>query len=291
MIYYCVKTDEFLQSVLSLVSNGGSHYLQLKIAQNKALATIKKFDSRYQLSQSKDQRYRKLQEQPVLDLVVLQNQMMCRNEQVLLCLIATLPQHITDGDGQQLDASNANDWISEAYLEKEQFCSVSDRKNRLCYSVTHPAPAKGDTAQKRIASDLSVYELVKLPYTKQERKQANIIKIEGWTWRLAKGYHKYKLELLENAFKQAQKHKGFGWSEAEQDSSIQFELDILQSMAGFRGVRDDIFNLQRPVLGWYRRYLNRPCPLELKIPRYVMKRSRLCKNFDEMSEFHQSDSR
>ena len=284
MIYYCVKTDEFLQSVLSLVSNGGSHYLQLKVAQNKALATIKKFDSRYQLSQSKDQRYRKLQAQPVLDLVVLQNQMMCRNEQVLLCLIATLPQHITDGDGQQLDASNANDWISEAYLEKEQFFSVSDRKNRLFYSVTQPI--SGDTSKKRIGSDLSVYELVKLPYSKEERKTAKIDKLEGWTWRLAKGYHKYKLELLENAFKQAQKHKGFGWSEAEQDSSIQSELDILQSMAGFRGVRDDIFQMQRPVLGWYRRYLNRSCPLELKIPRYVMKRSRLCKTFNEMIEFH-----
>lgn len=281
MIYYCVKTDEFLQSVLDIVSRGGSHYLQLKVAQNKALATIKKFDSRYQLSQSKDQRYRKLQAQPVLDLVVLQNQMMCRNEQVLLCLIATLPQHITDGDGHPLDANN---WISEVYLEKEQFFSVSDRKNRLFYSVTQPI--SGDTSKKRIGSDLSVYELVKLPYTKQERKQANIIKIEGWTWRLAKGYHKYKLELLENAFKQAQKHKGFGWSEAEQDSSIQFELDILQSMAGFRGVRDDIFQMQRPVLGWYRRYLNRSCPLELKIPRYVMKRSRLCKTFNEMIEFH-----
>ena len=281
MIYYCVKTDEFLQSVLDIVSRGGSHYLQLKVAQNKALATIKKFDSRYQLSQSKDQRYRKLQAQPVLDLVVLQNQMMCRNEQVLLCLIATLPQHITDGDGQQLDANN---WISEAYLEKEQFFSVSDRKNRLFYSVTQPI--SGDTSKKRIGSDLSVYELVKLPYSKEERKQAKIDKLEGWTWRLAKGYHKYKLELLENAFKQAQKHKGFGWSEAEQDSSIQFELDILQSMAGFRGVRDDIFQMQRPVLGWYRRYLNRSCPLELKIPRYVMKRSRLCKTFNEMIEFH-----
>lgn len=281
MIYYCVKTDEFLQSVLSLASSGGSHYLQLKVAQNKALATIKKFDSRYQLSQSKDQRYRKLQAQPVLDLVVLQNQMMCRNEQVLLCLIATLPEHITDGDGHPLDANN---WISEVYLEKEQFFSVSDRKNRLFYSVTQPI--SGDTSKKRIGSDLSVYELVKLPYSKEERKTAKIDKLEGWTWRLAKGYHKYKLELLENAFKQAQKHKGFGWSEAEQDSSIQFELDILQSMAGFRGVRDDIFQMQRPVLGWYRRYLNRSCPLELKIPRYVMKRSRLCKTFNEMIEFH-----
>ena len=282
MIYYCVKVDEFLQSVLDIVSRNGSHYLQLKVAQSKAVATIQKFDNRYQISQSKDQRYRNLQAQPVLDLIVLQNQVLRANEQVLLCLIATLPQHIRDGDGRPLDA---NDWIAQTYTEKEHFFSVSDRKNRLCYSVTHPAPAKGDTAQKRIASDLSVYELVQLPYSKQERKQADIVKLEGWTWRLDKDYQKYKLLQLETAFKDAQKLKGRGGDAAKQNSFIQSELDILQKMAGFRGVRDDVFKLQRPVLGLYRRYLNRPCPLELKIPRYVMKRSRLCKTFDEMIEF------
>lgn len=282
MIYYCVKVDEFLQSVLDIVSRNGSHYLQLKVAQSKAVATIQKFDNRYQISQSKDQRYRNLQAQPVLDLIVLQNQVLRANEQVLLCLIATLPQHIRDGDGRPLDA---NDWIAQTYTEKEHFFSVSDRKNRLCYSVTHPAPAKGDTAQKRIASDLSVYELVQLPYSKQERKQADIVKLEGWTWRLDKDYQKYKLLQLETAFKDAQKLKGRGGDAAKQNSFIQSELDILQKMAGFRGVRDDVFKLQRPVLGLYRRYLNRPCPLELKIPRYVMKRSRLCKTFDEMIGF------
>lgn len=288
MIYYCVKTDEFLQSVIDIVSRDASHYLQVKTTPAKAAAIIQKWAKRYELNISPRVRSYRLHEQkqpqPVLDLVVLQNQTLSRNQQVLLCLIATLPQQITGGDGQPLDANN---WITQTYGEKEQFFSVGDRKNRLCYTVTMPS----DTSKNRIGSDLSVYELVRLPYSKEERKTAKIAKLEGWTWRLAKGYHKYKLELLENAFKQAQKHKGFGWSAAEQDSSIQFELDILQSMAGFRGVRDDIFNLQRPVLGWYRRYLNRPCPLELKIPRYVMKRSRLCKNFDEMSEFHQSDSR
>ena len=282
MIYYCVKVDEFLQSALDLVSRGGSHYLQLKVAQSKAVATIQKFDNRYQISQSKDQRYRNLQAQPVLDLIVLQNQVLRANEQVLLCLIATLPRGIKNGDGKDLDA---NDWIAQTYAEKEHFFSVSDRKNRLCYSVTHPAPAKGDTAQKRIASDLSVYELVQLPYTKQERKQADIVKLEGWTWRLDKDYQKYKLLQLETAFKDAQKLKGRGGDAAKQDSFIQSELDILQKMAGFRGVRDDVFKLQTPILGLYRRYLNRPCPLELKIPRYVMKRSRLCKTFDEMIGF------
>ena len=126
---------------------------------------------------------------------------------------------------------------------------------------------------------------MQLPYTKQERKQADIVKLEGWTWRLDKDYQKYKLLQLETAFKDAQKAKGRGGDAAKQDSFIQSELDILQKMAGFRGVRDDVFKLQRPVLGLYRRYLNRPCPLELKIPRYVMKRSRLCKTFDEMIRF------
>ena len=278
MIYYCVKTDEFLQSALDLVSRGGSHYLQLKVAQSKALATIKKFDSRYQLSQSKDQRYRNLQAQPVVDLVVLQNPVLRRNEQVSLCLIATLPQHTTDGE--QLDANN---WITSVYAEKEQFFSVSDRKNRLCYIVTMPSDEI--SPKKRVASDLSVYELVQLPYSKQERKQAKITALSGYTWRLSKDYQKYKRLRLENAFKNAQKAKGQGEDAAEQDSLIQWELDILQAMAGFRGVRDDIFMLQTPVLGLYRRYLNRPCPLELKIPRYVMKRSRLCKTFDEMIGF------
>lgn len=286
MIYYCVKTDEFLQSVLDIVSRGGSHYLQLKVAQAKAESTIQKFKNRYDLDITARVRSYRLHEQqdpqPVLDLVVLQNPALCANEQVLLCLIATLPQHIKNGDGKDLDA---NDWIAQTYAEKEHFFSVSDRKNRLCYSVTHPAPAKGDTAQKRIASDLSVYELVQLPYTKQERKQADIVKLEGWTWRLDKDYQKYKLLQLETAFKDAQKLKGRGGDAAKQDSFIQSELDILQRMAGFRGVRDDVFKLQRPVLGLYRRYLNRPCPLELKIPRYVMKRSRLCKTFDEMIGF------
>lgn len=282
MIYYCVKTDEFLQSVLDLVSRGGSHYLHLKVAQNRAEATIQKFESRYQLLQSKDQRYRALQKKPVLDLVVLQNQTLKQTEQVLLCLIATLPSHIKNGDGEDLDA---NDWITTVYIEKEQFFSVRDRKNRLFYSVTHHASE--NTPQKRTGSDLSVYELVKLPYSKEERKKAKIDKLEGWTWRLSKDYQKYKLLKLETAFKQAQQVKGKGNTVEEQDSLIQRELNILQRMAGFRGVRDDIFQLQRPVLGWYRRYLNRPCPLELKIPRYVMKRSRLCRSLSEIYEFHQ----
>lgn len=285
MIYYCVKTDEFLQSVLDIVSRGGSHYLQLKVAQAKAESTIQKFKNRYELDISPRVRSYRLHEQkqpqPVLDLVVLQNQTLKQHEHILLCLIATLPEHITDGDGHPLDANN---WISEVYLEKEQFCSVSDRKNRLFYTIT--LPPEDNPSQKRTGSDLSVYELVKLPYTKQERKQANIIKIEGWTWRLGKDYQKYKLGHIETAFKNAQKAKGYGDDIQEQDSLIQRELDILQRMAGFRGVRDDIFQMQRPVLGWYRRYLNRSCPLELKIPRYVMKRSRLCKTFNEMIEFH-----
>lgn len=285
MIYYCVKTDEFLQAVLDLVSRGGGYYLQLKVAVPKAAATIQKFKNRYELDINPRVRsyrlHEKKQPQPVLDLVILQNQTLKRHEHILLCLIATLPEHITDGDGQSLDASN---WISEVYLEKEQFCSVSDRKNRLFYSATYPTDE--NTPKKRIGSDLSVYELVKLPYSKEERKQAKIDKLEGWTWRFAKDYQKYKLEQIESAFKQAQKQKGFGADPATQDSFIQVELEILQRMAGFRGVRDDIFKLQRPVLGWYRRYLNRSCPLELKIPRYVMKRSRLCKTFNEMIEFH-----
>lgn len=285
MIYYCVKTDEFLQAVLDLVSRGGGYYLQLKVAVPKAAATIQKFKNRYELDISPRVRSYRLHEQkqpqPVLDLVVLQNQTLKRHEHILLCLIATLPQHITDGDGQPLDASN---WISEVYLEIEQFFSVSDRKNRLFYTIT--LPPDDNPSQKRTGSDLSVYELVQLPYSRQERKQAKIVNLTGWTWRLGKDYQKYKLEQIENAFKQAQKQKGFGADPATQDSFIQFELDVLQQMAGFRGVRDDVFHLQHPVLGLYRRYLNRPCPLELKIPRYVMKRSRLCKTFDEMIEFH-----
>lgn len=282
MIYYCVKTDEFLQSVLSLVSNGGSHYLQLKIAQNRAEATIQKFESRYQLSQSKDQRYRALQKQPVLDLVVLQNRTLRRHEQVLLCMIATLPSHIKNGDGEDL---NASDWLIQTYGEKEQFFSVSDCKNRLFYSIT--LPPDDNPSQKRTGSNLSVYELVKLPYSKEERKKAKIDKLEGWTWRLSKDYQKYKLLKLEAAFKQAQQVKGKGNTVEEQDSLIRRELNILQNMAGFRGARDDVFKLQQPVLGWYRRYLNRPCPLELKIPRYVMKRSRLCRSLSKVYEFHQ----
>ncbi len=171
MIYYCVKTDEFLQAVLDLVSRGGGYYLQLKVAVPKAAATIQKFKNRYELDISPRVRSYRLHEQkqpqPVLDLVVLQNQTLKRHEHILLCLIATLPQHITDGDGQPLDASN---WISEVYLEIEQFFSVSDRKNRLFYTIT--LPPDDNPSQKRTGSDLSVYELVKLPYSKEERNKA-----------------------------------------------------------------------------------------------------------------------
>lgn len=261
MIYFCVRTDEYLTDILDRVSRGASHYLQIDIQVQKAQSLLDKLADRYDLSINPRQRtYRKSKSIPVFDLIVLQNESFRKIDVIRFCLLATLPiEH------RALESEDVWECIANALKldtkQFERFYSVSDRKNRLIFnSVTkHP-----------------VYELVELPYTKEERKQKEISKGKesGWTWRLHKKFVKLKLERIETAFKDAQRLK----DKEKQDARILKEIEILWAMSGFRGVRDDIFTINSKLRGLTFKYLNRKSTIELKVPMYQRKTKRSVKN-------------
>lgn len=266
MIYFCVKTSEYLADVLDRVSRGAEYFLQLDVPQDKAYTIVEKWTERYKLDQTARQRTYRLKSAPVLDLVVLQNMALFQLKQVRLCLLATfpLPERLNE-------LKTAKNRISEVYLgkgEQEQFCSVYDRKNRLILDVISPT-----------------YELVELPYTKKERKQKEITKEKGWTWRLHEDFIKFRLEQIETNYQQAQRYK----DPQKQDAYILKDLSKLWRMAGFRGVRDNIFKMNHKLNGLSFRYLNRKNSVEMEIPRYTIKTKRTVTDFNGMREFHEKN--
>jgi hypothetical protein len=200
MIYFCVKTDEFLASILDKVSLGAQYYCQFDVPLAKAESIIEKLKKRYVLDQTARQRNYRMQQKlmPVVDLVVLLNQSLYMAEKVRLCLLCTMPVEMRP------IALNCSEVLRSSYqLEKSEldhFFSVLDRKNRLFYmSIANPLLLK--SARDTLKS-VAVYELVQIPYTLEQRKQKNIPqnKAQGWTWRLHKEFmslkkHSYQMCL------------------------------------------------------------------------------------------------
>lgn len=271
MIYFCVKTTEYLADILDRVSWGAEYYLQLDVSQQKAEPIIKKWTERYKLDQSARQRTYRLKLLPVLDLIVVQTQTMANLNQVRLCLLVTLPQQYR----QITPHDDVHKLINEGFqLDKAQrdgFTSIYDRKQRLTLNTVFPVGFKTDP----------VYELVELPFTKEERKQKEITKDKGWTWRLHKDFIKLKLELIESCFKDAQRIKDY----QKQDKKILKEMEILWSMSGFRGVRGDVFKINSKLRGLTFKYLNRRSTIELKVPTYTVKSRRSVQNLEEMVSY------
>lgn len=274
MIFYCAKTGEYLADILDRASRGAEHFLQIDVQQNQAKALIQKWTVRYKLDQTARQRTYRLKTKPVVDLIMLQNQSLKKARKIRLCLLVTMPVQ-----NRGADLKTAHDMLNTAFdLDKsqhEKFNCMSDRKSRLTCNVAI-VTVKAD------AVSVPVYELVELPFTKAERKQKEITKDIGWTWRLHKDFIKLKLQLIEDSYKEAQKVR----DPLKQDAKLLKQFEILWSMSGFRGVRDDIFKLNSKASGLSFRYLNRKNTLELKVPLYTIKMKKLAKNFDEMVAFN-----
>ena len=272
MIFYCVKTGEYLADILDRVSRGAEYFLQLYIPHQKAMSNIQKWTERYKLDLTPRQRTYRLKTAPVVDLIVIQTQAMAKLNMVRLCLLVTLPQQYRDG----CTLNDAQKRINEGFqLDKAQyegFTSIYDRKQRLTFNTVLPLPLK----------TTAVYELVELPYTKVERKQKEISKDKGWTWRLHKDFIKLKLGLIEDCYKDAQRIK----DTAKQDIKILRELEKLWGMSGFRAVRDDIFKINRKLHGLSFKYLNRKSTIELKVPSYTRKSCRTVHSLSEMRVFY-----
>ncbi len=90
MIYYCVKTSEYLADILDKVSRETQYYVQLDVPLDRAEGIIEKFQKRYDLDQTARQRNYRLKQKPVVDLVVLLNQSLLKIEKVRLCLLCTV---------------------------------------------------------------------------------------------------------------------------------------------------------------------------------------------------------
>lgn len=266
MLYFCVKTEEYLRSILDIVSRGASHYKWLDVSQDKALTVIQKFTARYSADMPRHRRSYALnkQELPVFDLVILHNKSLKKATLVRLCVLATLPKSadLSNGVSKYIYESTGMGFDKGDF---ERFYAVDDRKTRLCYMTTGEKPQ-------------AVYELLQLPYTTEEMQAKGITKPVAWTWRLHKDFIKIKQTAIERSFKDAQKRKD------KQLNST--ELQILWNMAGFRGVRDDIFKVNRSLFALSHKYLNRPLDIDLQVPRYTMKKRRLAQNFEEMEGFH-----
>lgn len=272
LIYYCVKSSEYLADILDKVSRGAEYFLQIEIPQQKVESLINKWSERYNLEQSARQRTYRLKTAPVVDLIVLQTQAMNKFNLVRLCLLVTLPQQYR----QHLNLNEVQKYIKEGFkldkAQREGFTSVYDRKHRL---TLHTVLARG-------VETIPVYELIELPFTKTERKQKELNKDKGWTWRLHKNFINLKLDLIEQAFKDAQGLK----DHKKQDAKILKEMEILWGMSGFRGVRRDIFKINTKLRGLTFKYLNRRNMIELKVPIYTIKSKRLVRNLDDMRQFH-----
>lgn len=274
MIYYCVKTSEYLADILDKVSRETQYYVQLDVPLDRAESIIEKFRKRYHLDQTARQRNYRLKQKPVVDLIVLLNQSLFKIEKVRLCLLCTVPEELR---GKKQDCSEL---LKAAYAldksEVEQFESVQDRQNRLIYRT---AIQTGENKQSA-----PVYELLNLPFTVEQRKQKEIDKMTGWTWRIHKKFLELKSEQLVSTFKKAQQIK----NPEKQDSMIMAELSRVAKLAGFRGVREDVFKFNKQVFPLYFKYLNRKSKVELTVPLYERKSKRLVRNFQEMTAFFEN---
>ena len=277
MIYFCVKTDEYLRDILDRVSLGSEYFCQIDVPLNKAESIIQKFTQRYALDQTARQRNYRLQKKPVVDLIALLNQSLYSAEKIRLCLMCTMPKEMR-GIAFICGAVLQREYDLDK-SEIEQFSSVLDRKNRLIY---HSVP--NNIAENKQDS-VPVYELVQIPYTAEQRKQKKIpqTQAQGWTWRLHKKFIELKKEQITNAFKKHQKNSK---QPHVQDEAVQKELHKLWLLSRFRGVRQDIFNLNRTILTLYLSYFNRKSPIKLEVPSYIIKNKRLANSFKEMVCFH-----
>ncbi|MGX5700904.1 hypothetical protein ACWKWF_15205 [Acinetobacter kookii] len=268
MLGFCVKTDEYLADILDRVSRGAEYYLQIDADQSSAKTLIEKWTQRYHLDQTPRQRTYRLKTSPVLDLIVVQTQSMFKLGKIRLCLLITLPSE----HREKYDVKLAETWVTTALeldkSQREQFSCIQDRKTRLTFGISSPKER-----------EMPVYELVELPFTKAERKQKELTKQKGWTWRLHKDFIKVKQKSIEQTFKVSQGTK---------DKRLNLkELNILWSMAGFRGVRNDIFKLNRSLYPLSHKYRDKPLDLEPQVPRYTIKSKRLVNNLEAMLVFHQ----
>lgn len=279
MIYFCVKTDEYLRDILDRVSLGSEYYCQIDVPLGKAESVIQKFTARYALDQTARQRNYRLQKKPVVDLIVLLNQSLYSAEKIRLCLMCTMPKEMR-GIAFICSAVLQREYDLDK-SEIEQFSSVLERKSRLIYNSV---PNK--ISEKHLDS-VPVYELVQIPYTAEQRKQKKIpqtqAQAQGWTWRLHKKFIALKKEQITNAFKKHQKNSK---QPLVQDEAVQKELQKLWRLSRFRGVRQDIFNLNRTILTLYLSYFNRKSAIKLEVPSYIIKNKRLANSFKEMVCFH-----
>lgn len=287
MIYFCVKTDEFLASILDKVSLGAQYYCQFDVPLTKAESIIEKLKKRYVLDQTARQRNYRMQQKlmPVVDLVVLLNQSLYMVEKVRLCLLCTMPVEM------RTIAVNCSEVLRSSYqLEKSEldhFFSVLDRKNRLIYmSVANPVLFK---SAKNDIKSVAVYELIQIPYTLEQRKQKNIPqnKVQGWTWRLHKEFMALKKIQLTDIFKKQQQNQK---KPQVQDEAVKKELQKFWNLCGFRGVRQCIFEINRNVPRLYISYFNRKLPIELVVPLYKIKSKRLVSSFNEALMFHKYEA-
>lgn len=283
MIYFCVKTDEFLATILDKVCLGAQYYCQFDAPLAKAENIIEKLKKRYVLDQTSRQRNYRMHQKliPVVDLVVLLNQSLYRAEKVRLCLLCTMPIEMRPIE------LNCTYVLRDSYqLEKselEQFHTVSDRKNRLLYmSVANPSLLK--SARKELKS-VAVYELVQIPYSAQERKQKAIAsdKTQGWTWRLHKGFVELKKTQLVDVFKKQQRNQK---NPVMQDEAVKKELHQLWGLCGFRGVRKNIFEINSNVPKLYISYFNRKSEIQLVVPPYKIRSKRIVSGFKQCIAFH-----
>lgn len=271
MLGFCVKTDEYLADILDRVSRGAEYFLQVDVDQSKAKALVEKWTQRYHLDQTPRQRTYRLKTSPVLDLIVVQTQALFKLEKIRLCLLITLPMEHREKCDVKLAETLVNTAFELNKDQKEQFSCVRERKTRLIYETSSPRGGK-----------MPAYELVELPFTKAERKQKELTKEQGWTWRLHKNFIQMKQERIEQAFKDSQRAKNKQLNTKE--------LDILWSMAGFRGVRNDIFKINRTLYTLSHTYRDKPLDLIPQIPRYTIKSKRLVKSLDAMMTFHQLEN-
>lgn len=283
MIYYCVKTDEFLSVILDKVSFGAQYYCQIEVPLNKAESVIEKLKNRYLLDQTARQRNYRLNQKliPVVDLAVLLNRSLFAAGKVRLCLICTVPP--------ELRPIELNIWpiLKKEYQldrsEKENFYNISDRKNRLKYmSVSNPDLIK--VKQEKLKS-IAVYELVQITYTIQQRKQKALSSAKqlGWTWRLHKDFIELKKKNLVDVFKKNQNNSK---NHAKQDEAVQKELQKIYHLCGFRGVRQDIFSINQNISKLYFSYFNRKSSVKLGTASYLAKKKRLVSSFKEAIHFH-----
>ncbi|MHA3081572.1 hypothetical protein ACX1NW_15970, partial [Acinetobacter sp. ANC 5502] len=157
MIYFCVKTSEYLRDVLDRVSLGAEYFCQFDVPLARLSAVIEKLTARYALDQTARQRNYRLQHKPVVDLVVLLNQSLYAAQKVRLCLLCTMPK---EKRGEYLVCGTV---LQQSYdlgkSELDVFSSVMDRKNRLVYQTV---PSAMPEAKQDV---VPVYELVQIPYT------------------------------------------------------------------------------------------------------------------------------